>query len=96
MSASAQFNVTHVAQLARLGLTEQEKTLLQAQLRNVLQYIEKLKQADTNNVELTNGPNALFNVVREDNPHHSFTAEEALANAPHHAGNLFIVPRVIE
>lgn len=96
ITGRADFNVAEVAQLARLSLTDEEKTLFQKQLGDVLQYINKLKEVDTSGVELTRGTHGLSNVDREDNPRDWFSAEQALANAPRSANSLFIVPRVIE
>jgi aspartyl-tRNA(Asn)/glutamyl-tRNA(Gln) amidotransferase subunit C len=87
MSEPGDFDIADIAELARV---------LQAQLRKVIHYIDKLKEVDTTGVELSDGPNALSNVVREDRPRDCFTADQALANAPRQAGKLFIVPRVIE
>lgn len=89
-------DVEHVAQLARLGLTKDEKTLFQKQLGDVLQYIDKLKQVDVSNVEASAHAVPMFNVVREDEAHPGLSAEDALRNAPRQANNLFIVPKVIE
>lgn len=89
-------DVEHVAQLARLGLTSDEKALFQQQLGEVLRYIDKLKQVDVSAVEASAHAVPMFNVVREDEAQPCFTAEEALRNAPRQANNLFIVPKVIE
>ena len=89
-------DVEHVARLARLGLTTDEKTLFQKQLGDVLRYIDKLKEVDVSGVEASAHAVPMFNVVREDEARPSFTAEEALRNAPRKANNLFIVPKVIE
>lgn len=89
-------DVEQVAQLARLGLTNEEKTLFRKQLGEVLRYIDKLKEVDVSAVEASAHAVPMFNVMREDETQASFTAEEALRNAPRQANNLFIVPKVIE
>ena len=89
-------DVEHVARLARLGLTNEEKTLFQKQLGDVLQYIDKLKQVDVNQVEASAHAVPMFNIVRKDESRPSLTATEALRNAPRSAKNLFIVPKVVE
>jgi aspartyl-tRNA(Asn)/glutamyl-tRNA(Gln) amidotransferase subunit C len=89
-------DVEHVAQLARLGLTSDEKVLFQKQLGDVLRYIDKLKEADVSGVEASAHAVPMFNVFREDEPRPGFTVEEALSNAPRKANNLFIVPKVME
>jgi len=93
---SAAFDVRYTAQLARLRLSEEEITKFQGQLSQVLSYVEKLEQVEIAGVEATAHANAVFNVFRQDAPRDWFTAEEALANAPRSANQLFIVPKVIE
>ncbi len=93
---SAQFDVRYTAQLARLHLSEEEIAKFQAQLSQVLAYVEKLEQVDVSGVEPTAHANALFNVFRADEPRDGFTPQQALANAPREANQLFIVPKVIE
>ena len=93
---SAQFDVRYTAQLARLHLSEEEIAKFQMQLSQILAYVEKLEQVDVTGIEPTAHANAIFNVFREDVPRAWFTAEDALANAPRSANQLFIVPKVIE
>jgi aspartyl-tRNA(Asn)/glutamyl-tRNA(Gln) amidotransferase subunit C len=96
VSATEQFDVGYVAQLARMNLTPEEKELFQRQLSEVLHYIEKLREVDVTNVEAATHAIPVFNIFREDNPRDWFTAEQALSNAPRKANNLFIVPKVVE
>jgi aspartyl-tRNA(Asn)/glutamyl-tRNA(Gln) amidotransferase subunit C len=96
MAEPAQIDVTHVATLARLNLTEEETKLFQAQLRRVLEYAEKLREPDTSHVEAAAHAVPIFNIFREDEPRPGFTAEEALSNAPLQANGLFIVTKVVE
>lgn len=93
---SAKFDVRYTAQLARLNLSEAEIAKFQTQISQVLEYVEKLEQVDVSGVEPTAHANAIFNVFREDVARDWFTAEEALANAPRTANQLFVVPKVIE
>ena len=93
---SAQFDVRYTAQLARLNLSEEEIAKFQAQLSQVLGYVEKLNAVDVSSVEPTAHANAIFNVFRTDEPRAWFTPQQALANAPRQANQLFIVPKVIE
>jgi aspartyl-tRNA(Asn)/glutamyl-tRNA(Gln) amidotransferase subunit C len=93
---NADFDVRYTAGLARLNLSEEEITKFQAQLSQVLEYVEKLKTVDVSQVDPTAHANPVFNVVREDAPRDWFTPKEALANAPRQANNLFVVPKVIE
>jgi aspartyl-tRNA(Asn)/glutamyl-tRNA(Gln) amidotransferase subunit C len=96
MSETAEFDVAHVAKLARLHLTEEETKLFQAQLGRVLEYAEKLRQLDTSGVEEAAHAVPIFNVFREDEPRGWLSAEEALRSAPRQANGLFIVPKVVE
>lgn len=96
MSTSEQFDVSYVAQLARMNLSSDETELFQRQLSDVLHYIEKLRGVDVTNVEAATHAIPVFNVFREDNPRDWFSVEQALSNAPRKANNLFIVPKVVE
>jgi aspartyl-tRNA(Asn)/glutamyl-tRNA(Gln) amidotransferase subunit C len=93
---NAEFDVRYTAGLARLYLSDEEIAKFQAQLSQVLEYVEKLKAVDVSHVEPTAHANPVFNVVREDEPRDWFAPKEALANAPRQANNLFMVPKVIE
>lgn len=93
---SAQFDVRYTAQLARLRLSEEEIAKFQAQLGQVLDYVEKLEGVDVSGVEPTAHANEVVNVFRADESRPWFTPAEALANAPRQANQLFIVPKVIE
>jgi aspartyl-tRNA(Asn)/glutamyl-tRNA(Gln) amidotransferase subunit C len=93
---SADFDVRYTAQLARLNLSEPEIAKFQAQLGQVLEYVEKLKAVDVSGVEPTAHAFTVENVFRSDESRASFSAEEALKNAPRAANGLFVVPKVIE
>jgi aspartyl-tRNA(Asn)/glutamyl-tRNA(Gln) amidotransferase subunit C len=96
MPESGEIDVAHVARLARLNLTEEETKLFQAQLRRVLEYVEKLREPDTSRLETAAHSAPLYDVLREDEARPWFTAEEALSNAPRQANDLFVVPKVVE
>ena len=96
MAGTSDLDVAHIARLARINLTEEEANAFQQQLNNVLNYVEKLREADVSNVEAAAHALPIFNVFREDAPRDWFTAEEALNNAPRKANGLFIVPKVVE
>ena len=96
MAKTSDLDVAYVARLARINLTEAESKIFQKQLDDVLQYVEKLRQADVSNVEPGAHALPIFNVFREDAPRDWFTAEEAVSNAPRKANGLFIVPKVVE
>jgi aspartyl-tRNA(Asn)/glutamyl-tRNA(Gln) amidotransferase subunit C len=94
--SAPELDVRYVAQLARLNLSDAEIAKFQSQLSHVLEYVEKLKEVDVSDVEPTAHTNPIFNVFREDEPRDWFDAEQALANAPRQANNLFIVTKVVE
>jgi aspartyl-tRNA(Asn)/glutamyl-tRNA(Gln) amidotransferase subunit C len=74
--------VIHIAQLARLGMTEAEIEKAREQLSHILENFEVLKEVDTANVPPTAQSINLRNVLREDVPSTSLTQEQVLANAP--------------
>jgi len=93
---ATELNVDYVSKLARLNLSPQETKLFQKQLADVLKYAEKLSEVDVTHVEASAHAVPIFNVFRKDEPGKCFTAEEALANAPQKANQLFIVTKVVE
>ncbi len=94
--ADPDFNVSYVAKLARLQLSESEAQLYQEQLAHVLAYADKLKEVDVSGIESAAHASPLFDVFREDGARDWFTAEEALQNAPRQANDLFLVTKVVE
>lgn len=88
--------VEHVARLARLELTEEEKERMTAQLDSILGYIDKLNELDTAQVEPTTTVIPMVSVMREDVVRPSLSQDEALANAPDREDAYFRVPRIIE
>jgi len=96
MAKTSDLDVAYVAKLARINLTGAEAKVFQKQLDDVLEYVEKLRQADITDVEPAAHALPIFNVFREDAPRDWFTAEQALSNAPRKANGLFIVPKVVE
>ena len=89
-------DVEHVARLARLGLTEEEKKLFGEQLSAILDYADNLKKLDTANVPPTSHAVALSNVYREDQVVPCPDVAAIMANAPDEANHMFRVPRIIE
>jgi aspartyl-tRNA(Asn)/glutamyl-tRNA(Gln) amidotransferase subunit C len=96
MAKSTDLDVGYVSKLARLNLSDEETKLFQKQLADVLKYAEKLGEVDVSHVESAAHAVPMFNVFREDKPGPCLTAEEALANAPAKANQLFIVTKVVE
>ena len=88
-------DVEHIAHLAKLSLSEDEKVAYSKQLGNILEYVEKLNQLDTTGVEPLSHVMEVTNAFRGDEPGKSLPREEALANAPNSDGEFFVVPKVI-
>jgi len=89
-------DIEHIAMLARLSLTEEEKELFGVQLSRILDYMEKLNELDTENVEPTSHVLCLSNVTREDTLKDSIPREDALVNAPDRTEKFYRVPKIIE
>jgi len=87
--------VEHVALLARLELSDEEKEKYATQLSAILEYAEALNKVDTENVPPTAHVLPLKNVFREDRVCAHLANEKALANAPDREGNYFRVPRIL-
>jgi aspartyl-tRNA(Asn)/glutamyl-tRNA(Gln) amidotransferase subunit C len=88
-------DVEHVAKLARLRFTKEELEKFTRQFNQILEYMEKLNELDTSNVEPLSHVIELHNVLREDRARPSYPREEVLKNAPAHDGKFFKVPKVI-
>jgi aspartyl-tRNA(Asn)/glutamyl-tRNA(Gln) amidotransferase subunit C len=89
--------IEYVAKLARIDLTAEQKKKFSRQLKDILAYIEKLKQLDIKEVEPLSHVLPLQNVFREDRQRPSLAVEKVLENAPlKKEDNFFGVPRVIE
>ncbi|TAL27400.1 MAG: Asp-tRNA(Asn)/Glu-tRNA(Gln) amidotransferase subunit GatC [Nitrospirae bacterium] len=89
-------SVEHIAKLARLSISEEEKELFGPQLNGILSYVEKLNELDTKDVEPTSHVLSLSNVMRDDISAPSIAGEDALMNAPDHTDKFYRVPRIIE
>ena len=88
--------VEHLALLARLGLSEEEKERFREQLSTILENFEILQQVDTTDVSPTAHSVALQNVMREDEITPSLPVDEVLSNAPNQEEGCFKVRAVLE
>ena len=95
MKISAE-EVERVAVLARLHLTAEEKSQLTRQLDDILEYMDKLNQLDTAQVEPFTHALETVNALREDAVTNRPNTEALLANAPDRDGTFFKVPKIIE
>ena len=87
--------VEHIAQLARLRFKDEELENFTSQLNEILNYVDKLNELDTENVEPLSHPVEEFNKLRDDELKPSIEREEALKNAPDRTDEFFKVPKVI-
>ncbi len=88
--------VQHIAELAKLQLTEAEEALYQEQLSDILDYMQRLNTLDTEAIPPTASVLPLRSVMREDVPRPSLPVDEVLANAPARAGDSFQVRVILE
>lgn len=88
--------VDHIAELARLGLTEEERDLFAGQLSAILDYFQVLQQLDTESVPPTTTAVPLENVMFEDEVQPSSPREDILSNAPDSDEGSFRVRAVLD
>ena len=94
MSVSEQ-DVEHVASLARLSFSPQEKRKLAEELNDILRYMEQLNKLDTTHIEPLSQVVELSNVLRNDVLKPSLPRRSVLQNAPAKTEQFFKVPKVI-
>lgn len=82
--------------LAKLELSEKERTKITGDLNNILSMVEKLKEVDTTGVEPLVYINEEVNRLRKDEINHQVSQQEALSNAPSEDGTYFKVPNVMK
>jgi aspartyl-tRNA(Asn)/glutamyl-tRNA(Gln) amidotransferase subunit C len=92
------FDVDHIAKLARLGLTEEEKQKFAKELAAILDFVKKLEEVDVAGIEPTAQATGLQNVARSDEPikPDENTRKRILANAPETKDNYIKVKAVFE
>jgi aspartyl-tRNA(Asn)/glutamyl-tRNA(Gln) amidotransferase subunit C len=92
-------DVLKIAELSKLHFSEQELDAFTSQFQHILEYIEKLKEADVEGVPPTSHvslvPDFEKHIFREDQVRDSLPQREALANAPDAREDQFRVPKVI-
>ena len=88
--------IEHVADLARLNLTEIEKERLTSEMEKIISYVDKLNELDTFDVKPMEHVIPIRNVLREDKTEKSYDREKILANAPLSEDGCFKVPKVVE
>jgi aspartyl-tRNA(Asn)/glutamyl-tRNA(Gln) amidotransferase subunit C len=93
---AVEIDIEHVARLARLALSDEEKDRLREQLRVILEHAAKVGEVAAADVPPTAYAIPRANVYRDDVPEPSLPQPEALANAPEREGGRFKVPRIVE
>ncbi len=90
--------VKHIAKLARIKLTEEEMQKMQGELVKILDYIEKLKELDVENLEPTTHSVLLKNVFREDKPEEKSKeeGEKLIELAPQKEGRFIKIKSVFK
>lgn len=89
-------DVDHVAKLANLSLTQEEKKLFQKQLEEILAYVSKLNEVNTEKVEPIGHITGLENVTREDEAAPSLSQEDAIVQAPKTHSGFIKVEAILE
>ena len=92
---SGKFDIDHMAQLARLRLTDSEKVRLGRQMETIIEYIDHLDKLDTSTVEPTSHVIPLENVFREDVKKQNFPDTDPLSLAPAQKNRHYEVPKII-
>jgi aspartyl-tRNA(Asn)/glutamyl-tRNA(Gln) amidotransferase subunit C len=89
-------DVEHVARLARLALTPEEKERFGRQLALILEHAERVSEVAAEDVPPTSHPVPRSNVFRPDEPRPTLDHDEALAGAPEAEDGRFRVPRIVD
>ena len=93
--AEKEIDVGYVANLARMYLTDQEQSMFQKQLNDVVRYVAEIEQVDVDGVEPTAHAISIQNMFRRDEEKNGLDRDTVLANAPLHDGAQFQVPKII-
>lgn len=88
--------IDHIAHLARLEFKGEDKASIQKDMERMIEFVDKLSEVDTTNVEPLIFMSEEINRVREDEPKVTVTHEEALKNAPKKDSDYFRIPKVLD
>jgi aspartyl-tRNA(Asn)/glutamyl-tRNA(Gln) amidotransferase subunit C len=91
-----EIDIDHVAKLARVELSEDEKSRMRGQLAVILEHAAKVGEVAADDVVPTASPIPRVNVFREDTAEPSVSHDAALANAPAERDGRFLVPKIAE
>jgi aspartyl-tRNA(Asn)/glutamyl-tRNA(Gln) amidotransferase subunit C len=95
MATLSRADVEHVAHLARLGLTDDELTVLESQLNHILDQYAILATLPTDHIAPTAQTIELENILREDVARPSLPRDAVLSNAAEHDGERIVVPAIL-
>lgn len=96
LSSLDEDTVSHLAELARITLSDKEKKEFAKQLSNIMEFFSQISELDTENVKPTYHVLELTNVFRDDEPGESLPQDVALQNAPQKEKGFFKAPRIIQ
>jgi aspartyl-tRNA(Asn)/glutamyl-tRNA(Gln) amidotransferase subunit C len=88
--------IDHIAHLARLEFKGEDKVSIQKDMERMIEFVDKLSEIDTANVEPLIFMSEEMNRLREDEPEVTVTHEEALMNAPKKDSDYFRIPKVLD
>ncbi|SIT92926.1 Asp-tRNA(Asn)/Glu-tRNA(Gln) amidotransferase subunit GatC [Edaphobacillus lindanitolerans] len=88
--------VKHVANLARLAITDEEADYYADKLGAIIEFAEQLNEVDTEGVAPTTHPVPLINVLREDKPVPGLDRDLMMKNVPEHEDGMVKVPSILD
>lgn len=88
--------VNHIAHLARLEFSPEEKVAIREELNQIIEFVDQLNQIDTMSIDPLIYMSEEKNVLRKDEVFHPISQQEALLNAPKKDSDYFKVSKVIE
>lgn len=94
-SALTSAEVAHLADLARIAMSEEELAHMAGDLSSILANVARVSEVATDEVPATSHPIPLSNVMREDTVGETLTNEQALSGAPQSEDGKFLVPQIL-
>ena len=88
--------VEHLAHLSRLDFDQKSKEKMKFDFEKMLDFVTKLEEVDTSNIEPLSYMSSELNVLRQDRVEQAFTQEQALQNAPVNDSDYIRIPKVID
>ncbi len=88
--------IEHLAKLSKLALSSEEKTRLQTEMAQIIDFANKLSELDTDSEDPTMFASATYNVFRDDRVKPSLDTDSILQNAPEAEMGCFVVPKTVE